>query len=624
MQMLMDNHIISGQQKEKENEFIGGQLSDFEILQTLGKGSYGYVAKVKSKINEKLYAMKMIDFELIKDQTEKDLSLNEIKVIQKLDSPHIIKYYNCFSVGKKLYILMEYMNNGDMKGYISAHQNMGQPIPEDELWSLFYQSMSGLACIHKSSLIHRDIKPANLFLTDEKTIKIGDFGVSASRKKDPTINGSKEQKETMMIGTPLYMAPEMFNHEKYGSKVDIYALGCTFHEMCYYTPPRIPVPVMNMNLEITTNLQDVEPKFNKGYYSQELNNLLHEMLEKDQKKRKRTNEIFDIIKKQYNMRFRQNLSIFVVYKCLLSFDILRKKIIKHEKDFNSNAKPISFSFLLALKINNNNNWPEQLIKIRDILTYNNTSFIDPGEIEPEDLIEYTLKCLHIENNKVNSTYSRLFSLEEDPAILNRQAIFKKYLTNFQNYFKSFIADNFYGCLETIKTCSVCGTNNYFFDSYYYLTLDINQAIKCSINPNNQNFIIDCLKKQLSLKINKLKACKNCGCETNHIENKKINSIPTNLIISIRNEGKNVNMLYPLSLEFSFLNLGYEVGQYKLTGVIKKLADKGKKEFVCIYKDIQTPQNLQWMLSDGYSFSPLISHENHNIGSVVMLFYEKGQ
>ena len=105
-------------------------------------------------------------------------------------------------------------------------------------------SMYGLYYIHNKNIIHRDIKPANLFMTDNKTIKIGDFGVSAMRKKRqinyqnldnaqgfPNINSTQGfSRETLLIGTPLYMSPEMYNHKEYGSKVDVYAMGCTFYE----------------------------------------------------------------------------------------------------------------------------------------------------------------------------------------------------------------------------------------------------------------------------------------------------------------------------------------------------------------------------------------------------------
>ena len=418
----MENHIISGQDLNNNEKSIGNNLEDFEILQTLGKGSYGFVAKVKSKIDQKLYAMKMIDFSLINDEEEKQLSMNEIEIIKSLDSPHIIKYYNKFWDGQKLYILMEYINNGDIKGYIAAHQNMGTPIEVRELWELFYQCMSGLCCIHKNNLIHRDIKPANLFLTDDKTIKIGDFGVSASRKKTQT----KLSKETIMIGTPLYMSPEMFNHEEYGSKVDVYSLGCTFYEMCYFTPPRIPIPIMNVNLEIKTELQDIPIKFNKDKYPREITYLLEMMIQKDKNKRPSSSEVFNYIKREYNKINSQNSSIDAVFRCLFSLQNFMGKILKIQQ---SEDKPITLTIFKGYN-NRNNNLHLQLQFFRDILTYNNTSFIDPGEIEPKDIVDYLIKTIHIENNKIPNNYSRIYTKEDDNDIYIRDNIFKKYLDLF--------------------------------------------------------------------------------------------------------------------------------------------------------------------------------------------------
>ena len=229
----MNNHIIENEIADLfQRENLGNNLDDFDILQTLGKGSYGFVAKVKSRKNQKIYAMKMIDFDLVNDQQEIDLLMNEIEIIKKLNSPHIVKYYTSFKIDNRFYIIMEYINNGDIKGYIQANLNMKKAISEDEILELMYQCMSGLCYIHNKKLIHRDIKPANLFLTDDKTIKIGDFGVSADRKKDYNNfqqSQKKLEKETIMIGTPLYMSPEIFAHQKYGHKVDVYSMGCTFY-----------------------------------------------------------------------------------------------------------------------------------------------------------------------------------------------------------------------------------------------------------------------------------------------------------------------------------------------------------------------------------------------------------
>ena len=119
--------------------------------------------------------MKMIDFSMMKDPTKINLSFNEINIIQSLDNSHITKYYNSFQIENKLYIIMEYMDNWDLKGYLKAHKTMNKPIPEKEIWEIFYQCAVALNYIHRNKLIHRDIKLANLFMTNEKTIKIGDF-----------------------------------------------------------------------------------------------------------------------------------------------------------------------------------------------------------------------------------------------------------------------------------------------------------------------------------------------------------------------------------------------------------------------------------------------------------------
>jgi serine/threonine protein kinase len=517
---------------------------------------------------------------------------------------------------------MEYMNNGDIKGYIAAHQNMGKPIPEEELWDLFYQCMSGLICIHKNQLIHRDIKPANLFLTDDKTIKIGDFGVSATRNKNTPDNNSngKAEKQTMMIGTPLYMSPEMFNHEKYGSKVDIYALGCSFYEMCYFTPPRIPIPKMNLNFEITTDLQEIPVKNNKDFYSKEMNDLIYLMIEKDHTKRGRDDDIFEIIRKNYYLKCKRNInsSISAIYRCLLSYNDFVLYLNRHSKDIEGVNKPITYTFSLAkneLYANNGINWAHQIKKYRTILTYYNSSFTDPGEIEIEDLIEYILKTIHIECNKTGSKFSRIFSQEDDPDILQRNNILMKYLGNFQSNFKSIISGLFFGTLETMSSCMNCNTNKSFFENFIYLIIDVKEAIKY-INPVHQNFISVCFQNQINSKFYRTRFCLNCKTKTNHSENKNYYILPKNLIIILRNE-EYQNISFLLNLDLSFLSKENYNAKYNLKGVIKKSNNQKKKTFTCLYED---PQQKLWFISDGNQNRLIDNIYNDNSGIVVTLIY----
>ena len=607
--------IILGQEDEKQQEYIGNKLEDFEILQTLGKGSYGFVAKVKSKINQKIYALKMIDFSTIKDPEERQLSLNEINILTHLNSPHIVKCYNYFYNGNKYYILMEYIDNGDLKGYINAHQNMKTPISEDELIQIFYQCMSGLYYIHANNLIHRDIKPANIFLTNDKIFKIGDFGVSAIRKIGNNNFKTHIEKEKTMIGTPLYMSPEIFNQQKYGRKVDIYSMGCTFFEICYYTPPRIPTPVpknINGKLEILTDFKDAPKKENEGVYSPEITKIINYMIEKDQKLRPSTLDIFNLIKEQYNKRITQNESIFCVYRCLFTFQNFVNSINKHSSNF-TNGKPISRSFSYALTfINNYNNLNNYLQIIRDAIVNENPCFLDPGEIEPNDLIVFILKKLHFENNRANETYPKLFCSDNDNEIFNRNMIFNKYMAYFKNFFKSFISGLFFGHFEINKKCLSCNTMRYYFESFSYLTIDASEAIKNGVIIN-EKFILNCFQKQSNC-INKVNFCPSCKGQKNHLENKKIFSFPINLIICIKyNEDKmnDQNIQYPINLSF----FPIVKASFMLTGLIKRQIVNGKKYFVSIYSDTN-----KWILNDGLQASILQKPNDHSSGQVVALFY----
>ena len=569
----MNKHLLIENTKLENEEQLPSRLDDYEILQILGKGGYGLVSKVKSKKNNKLYAMKKIDFSLIKQQAEKDLSLNEIKIIKSLNSPHIIKYYNSFFEGSCMYVLMEYMDNGDMKGYIEVHKNMKKPIPEPELWELFYQCLSALQCIHKNNLIHRDIKPANLFMTNDKTIKIGDFGVSATRKKESNIQiinsmnlmstqniitNTKNSKEKLRIGTPIYMAPEMYTDEGYGSKIDVYALGITFWDMCFFEHPR----------ELRKN--------------------------------------------------RQNSSIDCVYRCLYSFQNLSSYLLKNKNYIQNNiaSKPISCSFIYAIDKMNGNNWAAELNTLRDILTFNNSGFIDPGVIDPIELIKFILESIHKETSNDNANKNPYLFTIDNNNIINKQLSLQNYLMNFGNY-KSCICDFFFGTIETIKLCSSCKKQRFYYSNFFYIIFDIEVAILNGLNFNNPS-IINYFLKQNSLCINNTSYCCFCKNQTYHQESKLFFQFPYNLIICFKREKENNEFLnYPLILDFSTTFIKNTPGKYNLKGVIKYCIVNEIKFYTCIYYD---STYKKWIISDGYSKKFIDSPINHKIGHIVALFY----
>ena len=123
-------HMVLNSMDIENNLSIGDKFSDFEILQPLGKGGFAKVIKVCSLINHRIYAMKIIDLNNNDKFTANLLDMekyynNEIELITKLNHQNIVKYYKSFTENNKIYIIMEYFDNGDLDNYIKALKEDG-------------------------------------------------------------------------------------------------------------------------------------------------------------------------------------------------------------------------------------------------------------------------------------------------------------------------------------------------------------------------------------------------------------------------------------------------------------------------------------------------------------------
>ena len=230
-------HMVLNSIYIDENISIGDKFEDFEILQVLGSGGFASVLKVCSLINQRIYAMKILNLENdddIKPEVKEKYYNNEIELLKKLDHPNIVKYYKSFTENNKIYIIMEYFDNGDLQSYIKAlkFDQDKKDKNKGEIWNIFYQCMQGLNYLHSTGVVHRDIKPQNIFMTKNKIIKIGDFGVSAKFKDIETLKKINSLKGTI-AGSPSFMAPELIKNVIYDEKIDIYSMGCVFYEIIF-------------------------------------------------------------------------------------------------------------------------------------------------------------------------------------------------------------------------------------------------------------------------------------------------------------------------------------------------------------------------------------------------------
>ena len=187
-------------QKDKKNivaNEIGNKLTDFEILQVLGQGAFGFVAKVRSKKNLKIYAMKKVDLSKVVED-EKKYYENESIFLEKLDHPNICKLFSSFREGTNNYMILEFLDNGDLFSFLNAHMKLKKYIPEEKLWNIFEQCLNGLVYIHSKGVINRDIKPSNILYGINGECKITDFNISSftdMEKASKFINDPKKNKK---------------------------------------------------------------------------------------------------------------------------------------------------------------------------------------------------------------------------------------------------------------------------------------------------------------------------------------------------------------------------------------------------------------------------------------------
>ena len=97
---------------------VGNKLSDFVVQRQLGKGHFGSVSLVQSKLTNKVYAMKEIKSERYKNQQQQLEIQKEIKLLENLNHPHVITYFSSFSENNNVYIITEYLNGGNLEGLI--------------------------------------------------------------------------------------------------------------------------------------------------------------------------------------------------------------------------------------------------------------------------------------------------------------------------------------------------------------------------------------------------------------------------------------------------------------------------------------------------------------------------
>ncbi|KAG5496766.1 hypothetical protein JIQ42_03599 [Leishmania sp. Namibia] len=198
------------------------EMETFSCGPALGKGSYGTV-HLGILTNGKLVAVKYVN--VVSESPEALASVEaEVNMLRELSHPNIIRYFGAHTIQDTMLVFMEFAVGGSLTSIVRKFTHLTEPVMQ--LYT--FQILKGLQYLHDKGVVHRDIKGENILIDGYGVAKLADFGCSKSLAN--IANASQVGCGTL-VGSPFWMAPEVIRSEAYGTKADIWSVGCTVVEM---------------------------------------------------------------------------------------------------------------------------------------------------------------------------------------------------------------------------------------------------------------------------------------------------------------------------------------------------------------------------------------------------------
>ena len=512
------------------------KIGNYEIIKTIGEGTFGKVKLAKNIPTNELVAIKILEKAKLNDKEDLNNIMKEIKFLKTFNHINIISLYEIIETEMNYYIIMEYAEN-ELFSYIVENNYL-----DEETASFFFiQIIFSIEYIHKKKKIaHRDLKPENILLTNNnEIIKIIDFGLANIYK-----NKKNELLETS-CGSPCYAAPEMILGKKYyGIDVDIWSSGIVLFAMVSGFLPFEDDDNENIYRKVVLGKFDLP-----DHLSFECKDLINKILIGNPKKRIKINDIKKhkflqkgFLKMKFINFYNRYFNKVYSYDSLQIYDFVVKDMIsknlvngKYEEDIINNIKNNNFNEITTIykllvkkyerdKLYNQNNNNNQNNKDND---YDNNEINNDNNYDEnnhENNYEYNKENNRYENNYENNKENndnnyKNNKINDDISNLNIDKISEE--DTFTSPNKENTSNNINIYKNNITKINIVNQINENLNK----NIKNNEKKEKEISPykskiNNENFIINSFSIELQKYSNKRKILKSEMNKKGNIKNEK--------------------------------------------------------------------------------------------------------
>ncbi|CAK56318.1 unnamed protein product (macronuclear) [Paramecium tetraurelia] len=240
---IIKKDILKKEAEQMRKKRMRLSIEDFQPLAIIGRGAFGEVRLCRHVPSQQIVAVKKMKKHEMIYKNQIGHVTNERKVLEEAKGNNWIVEMKCsFQDEKNLYLVMEYLAGGDLMTLLMKKDILS------EAEARFYMAelVQAVSSVHKLGFIHRDLKPDNILLDNNGHIKLSDFGLCKDAElhfDKPVFSSKFKQKQTRRekafstVGTPDYIAPEVFLQQGYNETVDWWSVGVILYEMLIGYPP---------------------------------------------------------------------------------------------------------------------------------------------------------------------------------------------------------------------------------------------------------------------------------------------------------------------------------------------------------------------------------------------------